>query len=105
MDFRLLDGAGNSILHLAASKSTTDVLQRLLSLAPDLRWFGAVPNTAGATPVELAAFAGRKEHLRVMMGAGLTTRALTIVGEPGEVSLCIICIFFTFLSNFFSYRH
>ncbi len=86
VNFRLLDAGDNLALHVAAGQGPSpEVLARLLALAPELRLFGSLPNRAGASPVALAALAGRKDHLRAMMAAGLTARALSIVGRPGEV--------------------
>ena len=89
VNVRLLDAEDSLVFHVAAQHSSPAVLERLLSLAPELRLYGDLKNRSGASPVELAALAGRKEHLRVMMAAGMTARALTIVGRPGEVGYAL----------------
>lgn len=89
VNVRLLDAEDSLVFHVAAQHSSPAVLERLLSLAPELRLYGDLKNRSGASPVELAALGGRKEHLRVMMAAGMTARALTIVGRPGEVGYAL----------------
>ena len=85
----LLDSENNSILHYAAM-SKAEILEVVLQLPDVYQLF--FRNKKQWTPVELACINTKKDNLQRMMTRGLTAQMLTLVTEPGSVSI-------TFKSN------